>query len=67
MKLNDTEIVLLRQLRDDGEQTISGNKSRRDLHRVIAAGYVNDVAISMDAVLYRITDLGRTALLEAER
>jgi len=67
MKLNGTEIVLLRQLRDDGEQTISGNKSRRDLHRVIAAGYVNDVAISMDAVLYRITDLGRTALLEAER
>ena len=67
MKLNDTEIVLLRQLRDDGEQTISGNKSRRDLHRVIAAGYVNDVAISMDAVLYRITDLGRTALLAAKR
>jgi hypothetical protein len=49
--INDTEIVLLRQLRDDGEQTISGNtnKLRRDLDRVIRAGYVNDVAISVDA------------------
>jgi hypothetical protein len=67
MKLNDTEIVLLRQLRDDGEQTISGNKLRRDLNRVIRAGYVNDVAISVDAVLYRITDFGRAALAAAQR
>jgi len=39
---------------------------RGGLKRLVKAGYVTDHAVSMDAVLYVITDLGRQALAKAK-
>jgi DNA-binding PadR family transcriptional regulator len=49
------------------ERTISAPRPRGGLQRLVDAGYVTDRAISMDAVLYVITDLGRKALADVKR
>ena len=47
-------------------RTISAPTPRGGLKRLVKAGYVTDHAVSMDAVLYVITDLGRQALAKAK-
>jgi hypothetical protein len=42
-------------------RTISAPASRAGLARLVEARYVTEHAVSMDAVLYLITDLGRRA------
>jgi hypothetical protein len=66
MKLTATEINLLKELRDSGERTISGNKSHSDLRRLVEERYVNAQSINIASVLYKITDRGRAALTAAE-
>jgi hypothetical protein len=61
LDLTDEEFALLQQL-SDRERQISGNKSHRDLARLLAAKYVEGVSTSMDTVTYKITDHGRQAL-----
>jgi DNA-binding MarR family transcriptional regulator len=47
--------------------TVSPSTPRGGLNRLVEAGYIVDRAISMDVVLYVITDLGRRALTNAKR
>jgi hypothetical protein len=44
---------------------ISGNKNRKGIERLVDVGYVNCHAISVDAEVYEITDVGRSALIAA--
>jgi hypothetical protein len=67
--LTAEEIGYLEQLAEAGARgrTISGPRRRGGLQRLVDAGYVTDHSVSLDAVLYVITDLGRNALANAER
>ena len=66
--LTPEEISYLEQLVPAGKRgrTISAPTPRGGLKRLVKAGYVTDHAVSMDAVLYVITDLGRQALAKAK-
>jgi len=67
MKLTDEELKLLKELHGSPTgREISGIKSRSGLDRLVKAGYVNNTAVSIDAVLYEITEAGIAALAEAE-
>ena len=68
IELTGDELRLLRELRDSPQgRTISGNNSRGGLDRLVAAGYVKATAVSIDSVLYEITQTGLAALAQAER
>ena len=60
------EITLLKQLEAAGDRgrTIKGAPATH-LQRLVKIGYVTDRGGGRDVVLYRITDLGRTALAAA--
>ena len=47
---------------DSNGLTISAPTPRGGLQRLVDAGYVTDRAISLDTVLYVITELGRKTL-----
>jgi transcriptional regulator with XRE-family HTH domain len=57
----DEEIVLLDQLAQR-DQTISGNKPRAGLARLIKFGYVTEESLNVSDTLYRLTDVGRAIL-----
>lgn len=68
IKMTREEIGLLRELAN-GARTISGNRSRTGLKRIIEAGYVTEQAATrgdLSAVFYNITNKGRDALKAAE-
>jgi hypothetical protein len=58
LELTSEELALLRQL-EQGERTISGNKDRRGLGRLIEADYVKERALNISDTIYTITPLGR--------
>jgi transcriptional regulator with XRE-family HTH domain len=57
----DEEISLLRQLNKE-DRTISGNKPRQGLDRLINFGYVMVQSLNVSDTIYGITDVGRAAL-----
>jgi hypothetical protein len=61
LELTIEETRLLREL-GEGVHSICGNKRHNGLNRLVDAKYVESRAISFDAVLYTITELGRQAL-----
>jgi hypothetical protein len=63
MELTSDEIRLLEEL-ERGERTISRNRPRTGLARVISLKYVVETsdATSLDTTHYNITPLGRAAL-----
>ena len=61
LELTIEETRLLREL-GEGVHSICGNKRHSGLNRLVDAKYVESRAISFDAVLYTITELGRQAL-----
>jgi transcriptional regulator with XRE-family HTH domain len=63
--LTTEEINLLRKL-DKRDRTISGNKSRQGLHRLVNIGHVNEQSLNMSDTVYSITDTGRAALAAAD-
>lgn len=67
ISLTKNEIQLLKELKAAGERgrLISGASSRTGLARLVKAHYVKEKAVSLDAVLYLITQLGRQALDKA--
>jgi hypothetical protein len=69
MTLTPEEIRHLERLAVTGERgrIIGGLTSHSIMKRLVEARYVTDHAVSMDAVLYVITDLGRKALEDAKR
>jgi hypothetical protein len=69
IELTAKEIDFLKQLEAAGDRgrTISAPTPRSGLERLVDAGYVVDETVSLDAVLYRITKLGRRALADAQR
>jgi hypothetical protein len=69
VNLTAQEIGYLKELCAAGERgrTVSAPTPRNELHRLIDAGYVNDHAISMDAVNYTITKRGRRVLAAAKQ
>jgi hypothetical protein len=68
ISLTTKEIGFLKQLEAAGVRgrTISAPTPRAGLGRLVDAGYVTDRAVSMDVVLYTITDRGRAALAAAK-
>jgi hypothetical protein len=64
IRLTIEETRLLIELRD-GLHSISGNKRRDSLSRLVDVKYVESRAISLDTVVYTITWLGRQALADA--
>src|SRR6266404_7300295 len=61
--LTQEEIALLKTLVEHGgESTITGNKDRGGLNRLVAANYVTSRSVSMDKTVHAITEAGRTAL-----
>jgi hypothetical protein len=61
-KLTDEEVRLLRELVEaGGDQTISGNRRRDGLARLVDLGFVTVQAINLSTVLYSITGEGREA------
>jgi hypothetical protein len=64
IRLSVSEIGLLKELKGAGERgrLISGPASRAGLVRLVKASYVMEQAVSLDAVLYSITSIGRHAL-----
>jgi hypothetical protein len=66
--LTAEEIRYLEQLAkaDERGRTIGAPTRRGGLQRLVEAGYVTDQAISLDVVLYVITDLGRQAPANAK-
>jgi hypothetical protein len=58
LELTREELGFLRQL-EQGERTISGNKDRRGLGRLIEAEYVKERALNISDTIYTITPLGR--------
>jgi transcriptional regulator with XRE-family HTH domain len=62
--LTDEEIALLRQLNQE-ERTISGNKPRKGLDRLVSVGYVTVRSLNVSATLYSITDAGRAILAQS--
>jgi hypothetical protein len=66
--LTGGEIGFLKQLEAAGDRgrTMSGPTPRSGLRRLIDAGYVTDRAVSIDVVFYKITNLGREALVAAK-
>jgi transcriptional regulator with XRE-family HTH domain len=58
---SDGEINLLRQL-DKEDRTISGNKPRQGLDRLISLGYVEVQSLNVSDTIYGITDAGRAVL-----
>jgi DNA-binding MarR family transcriptional regulator len=66
LNLTGEEVALLRELADHGgERTISGNKGHDGLKSLVDAKYVESYAISVDCVIYKITDAGCKALAAA--
>jgi hypothetical protein len=63
--LTTEEINLLRKL-DKRDRTISGNKSRKGLHRLVNIGHVKEQSLNMSDTVYSITDTGRAALAAAD-
>jgi hypothetical protein len=59
--LTTDEISLLRQL-EKKDRTISGNKSRHGLRRLIDAGYVVEQSLNVSDTIYSITEAGLAAL-----
>ncbi|WP_020176628.1 hypothetical protein [Methyloferula stellata] len=59
------EIRLLQDL-EKGERTISGNRNRQGLSRLIEAGYVTEQSLNLSDTIYTITALGRTAVQAAK-
>jgi transcriptional regulator with XRE-family HTH domain len=55
------ETGLLEQLAEH-DQTISGNKSRSGLARVIRFGYVTEAPLNISDTIYSLTDSGRAVL-----
>ena len=68
MALTRGEVDHLKQLAAAGERgrTISVPTPQVGMKRLVSLRYVTDQAISMNTVLYVITDRGRTALAQAE-
>jgi hypothetical protein len=68
VSLNEEEIGFLKQLAGAGKagRTITGLKSREGLSRLVRLKYVNEQPVSLDTVLYLITDTGRNALAQAD-
>jgi DNA-binding MarR family transcriptional regulator len=64
--LTAREIGYLKELFAAGDRGRTVSAANNALHRLVGAGYVNDQAIGMSAVLYRITDHGRRALAAAK-
>jgi hypothetical protein len=64
IRLSEIEISLLKELKGAGERgrLISGAGSRAGIVRLVKAAYVTEQTVSLDAVLYSITTLGRHAL-----
>jgi len=62
--LTEQEIRLLQEL-EKGEQTISGNRDRQGLRRLVEAGYVIEQITNISDTIYTITALGRAALRAA--
>ena len=60
LELTREELGFLREL-EQGERTISGNKDRRGLSRLIEAEYVKERALNISDTIYTITRLGRAA------
>jgi hypothetical protein len=61
IKLTEIEFDLLRQLYTD-ERQISGNHSRREMYRLVEAGYVKATSMNTDSALYTILPRGQQAL-----
>ena len=59
------ELQLLRQL-ERGDQTISDNKSRGGLNRLVDEGYVMRRLINPSQTVHSITAKGRSAVHEVE-
>ena len=55
------ELVLLSGL-FLSKRTISGNKRRDGMKRLVDEGYATEQSISIDSVMYTITDHGRAKL-----
>jgi hypothetical protein len=66
LKLTKEEIALLQELVDKGELTISGNRSRQGLRRIVDVGYVTEGSLNLSVTMYAITDAGRAALRSAK-
>lgn len=65
MTLTGEELILLKAL-SERERTISGNKNRNGLRRLIEAGYVDEISSNLSVTIYTITDLGRKVLAQVE-
>lgn len=61
MDLTQEEIGLLRQL-EEGPRTLSGNKQRGGMKRLVTAGWVTERALNISDAEYTITDAGRATL-----
>jgi transcriptional regulator with XRE-family HTH domain len=59
--LTADEITLLRQLQER-DRTISGNRSRQGLRRVVEAGFVIEQSLNLSDTIYSLTERGRAAL-----
>jgi transcriptional regulator with XRE-family HTH domain len=59
--LTTEEISLLHQLQDK-DCTISGNKPRQGLRRLIDGGYVVEMSLNISDTIYSITETGQAAL-----
>jgi hypothetical protein len=61
MDFTDEELRLLSEL-TRGEQTISGNRDRSGLRRLVAAGYVTETSLNLSVTSYVLTPQGMEAL-----
>jgi transcriptional regulator with XRE-family HTH domain len=59
--LTTEEVALLGQLQEK-DRTISGNKSRQGLRRVVEAGFVIERCLNLSDTVYSLTERGRAAL-----
>ena len=62
--LTDEELRLLKELVEK-PQTISGNRTREGLRRLIEAGYVDEISLNLSDTCYAITDRGCRAAVQA--
>jgi len=69
ISLTAQEIGYLKELCAAGDRgrTVTAPTLRNGLDRLVSAGYVNDHAINMKAVIYTITEHGRRALATAKQ
>jgi DNA-binding PadR family transcriptional regulator len=67
MTLTKEELSLLKELKAAGTRgrTISAGKPHDGLKRLVKEGFVTDRAVSIDCVLYLITERGKEALATA--